>query len=85
MNIFQIQSKIKELSDKRNVARDAIYCIINSHMCVFSAFSSPSDKVDITSIVKDPRVSQAMETVAREMAEKVSNEIKDFEAKFVSN
>jgi hypothetical protein len=85
MNFYQIQSKIKELSYQRRVASDTLNCIVNSHMCVFYACSSPSDKVDITYLVKDPRVLQAMETVAREKAEKVSNEIKDFEAKFFDN
>jgi hypothetical protein len=83
MNFYQIQSKIKELSDERRIVTDTLNCIINSHMCTFYAFSSPSDKVDITRLVKDPRVLQAMETVAREMAEKISNEIRDFEARFV--
>ncbi len=85
MNFYQIQSKIKELSDERRIVTDTLNCIINSHMCNFYAYSSPSDKVNITRLVKDPRVLQAMETVAREMAKKVSNEIKDFEAKFASN
>jgi hypothetical protein len=83
MNFYLIQQRIAELSAQRRVASDTLNCIVNSHMFTFSASSSPSDKVDITYIVKDPRVSQAMKTVAREMAEKISNEIKDFEARFV--
>jgi hypothetical protein len=52
-------------------------------MHTFYAFSSPSDKVDITLLVEDPRVLKTMEAVAREMAEKISKEIRDFEARFV--
>jgi hypothetical protein len=83
MNFYQIHSKIKELSDERRVASDILNCIVNSHMCTFYAFSSPSDKVDITYLVEDPRVLKTMEAVAREMAEKISKEIRDFEARFV--
>jgi|688.fasta_scaffold1514964_1 hypothetical protein len=83
MNFYQIQAKINELSAQRKRASDILGCVVNSHMYSFVAEKSSMNRLDITHFFRDRRVLQAMEAVAREMAEEISNEIRDFEASFV--
>jgi hypothetical protein len=89
MNIFQIESEIKELNKKQRNASDILDCVVNRHMYDFvvreksyTVDRTPPVKTNINSVIADPRVKSVMEAVAREMSEQARNEIREFERKF---